>query len=293
MSFTFDGLQGFNQDESSETLGAVNAIHFQCGVLMENTSFLSYIFGNELGGSVGMRCCAVDTSDNIVSQDFEITHTDGLGQPIDLPVSGFANIKSHRPRWLDFASLDLASFITPKEQDIQNVFEWRNVKFIMIYMLNVYDEFGRYNPEGNLDKLDQTALQIAGGNIKLLIDDFHFVKPLLANSRQATTSNIEPDFVQHPEIILYDQLKNTAKAEEQKTRHPHQQYDLTTVGRSTFAMSFGDKFWFTNSKIVNDNDNSTSFTVELVAKRIEYSLTKPGSGPGGLRRTIMGIKRFT
>ena len=292
MSFTFDGLQGFNQDESSETLGAVSSIHFQCGVVMENTGFLQYIFGNTLGGSVGLRCCAVDTADNIVAQDFEITHTDGLGIPIDLPVSGFANIKSHRPRWLDFASLDLASFITPKEQDIQNVFEWRNVKFIMIYMLNVYDEFGRYNPEGNLDKLDQTALQIAGGNIKLLIDDFHFVKPLLANSRQATTSNIEPDFVQHPEIILYDQLKNVAKAEEEKEQHPHKQYDLTTVGNSTFNMKFGDTFYFTNGKIVNDNDNNTSFTVELVAKRLEFSLTKPGSGPGGLRRSIMGIKRF-
>lgn len=294
MSWTFDGLQGFNQDESSESLGPINAIHFQIAVTMTNTSFLQIIFGNKLGGSMQFRCCCIDTADNVTVQDFEVANTDGTGQPVHLPISGFSTIKNHRPRWLEFASLDLASFITPKEQDVQNIFEWRNVKFIMVYMLSVYDEFGRYNPEGNLDNLNQTALQIAGGNIKLAIDDFHFVKPLLVNSHQTSSSvhNIEPDFIQSPNVILYHQLKNIAKAEEEKERFQHKEFDITTEGSSLFNIKFGDSLYFSDSHLVSDADNGAN-TIKLVAKRIEYSVTKPLSGVGGVRRRLVGVRRFT
>ena len=33
-------------------------------------------------------------------------------------------------------------------------------------------------------------------------------------------------------------------------------------------------------------------TIKLVAKKIEYSISRPPSGRGGLQRRIQGIKRF-
>ncbi len=44
-----------------------------------------------------------------------------------------------------------------------------------------------------------------------------------------------------------------------------------------------------SSEGANDGDLNT---IKLVAKRIEYSITKPLAGAGGMKRTIKGIKRF-
>lgn len=46
-----------------------------------------------------------------------------------------------------------------------------------------------------------------------------------------------------------------------------------------------------NDKLVSDSDNGAN-TIKLVAKNIEYSITKPLSGPGGLGRRIQGVKVF-
>ena len=57
-----------------------------------------------------------------------------------------------------------------------------------------------------------------------------------------------------------------------------------------------------NTEIINDADydetslgagNGTAGTSRLVAKRIEYHLTKPSVGAGGITRSIKGVKRFT
>ncbi len=293
MTFSFDGDTGFNHG-SVETMGPIKGIHFQVSVIMTGADWLQFLFGNSLGGTVQIRCLAIDSADNQVFQDFEVENTDGTGQPVDLLTSGFSGIKSHRPRWAELTSLNVAGFITPKQQDVQNVFEWRNVQFIMWQLLNVYDEHGRYNPEGNLDKLDQTTIQLAGGTIRLRIDDFDFIKPLLVTSGSLSGSNenIEPDFISKPNIILYHQLKATARAENEKFKFPHKEFNITTEGHSIFDIKFGNKFFFKDAELVNDNDNGSSFTVELIAKKIEYSFTNSGAGPGGIRRTITGVKRF-
>jgi len=293
MSWTFDGLQGFNQGESSETLGPINAIHFTIGLEMNGA-----IFGR-LGGVGTFRCVCIDRADNMVAQDFEIpvfqqgTLPKAIGVPLDLPTSGFGQIKSNTPRWQELNNNDPIGFISPKELDVQNVFIWRKVKLIMIYYLGPYDEFSRYNPEGNITDLSSTSLlNLFGGNMKLKIDDFYFKKPLLAVSGTQTAFEIEPDFLQHPEIILYDQLKNVTKAELEKAKFRHKEFDLRTEGDDIFRTRFGNTFFYKSDSLVSDSDNGAN-TIKLVAKRIEYSLTKPTSGPGGLSRRIIGIKRFT
>ena len=75
-----------------------------------------------------------------------------------------------------------------------------------------------------------------------------------------------------------------------------------TSGNSIFDIRFGDTLFLKNTELVNDADydetslgagNGTAGTVRLVAKRIEYHLTKPSAGAGGITRSIKGIKRFT
>ena len=72
-------------------------------------------------------------------------------------------------------------------------------------------------------------------------------------------------------------------------------------GNSIFNIRFGDTFFLKNTELVSDADytettlgagDGTAGTVRLVAKRIEYHLTKPTSGPGGITRSIKGVKRF-
>ena len=68
---------------------------------------------------------------------------------------------------------------------------------------------------------------------------------------------------------------------------------METAGDEIFDVLFGESFYLLNTDIVSDSDNSTTGNIQLVAKRIEYSITKPPQGRGGLRRKINGSKVFT
>ena len=189
----------------------------------------------------------------------------------------------------------------PKEIDIQNLFEWRNLKFCIIQLQDFYDEFGRFNPTKVEDLDNILLLKTVGGNLKLIIDGFRWIKPLLVTTGQETSINLEPDFVQRPFITLYDQLKNDALTVREQERFQNKQLDIATSGDNTFDIRFGDSFFLEDDKIVDDADrNEASIgagggdvnTIRLIAKRIEYSLTKPRSGIGGLTRRIISSKRF-
>ena len=72
----------------------------------------------------------------------------------------------------------------------------------------------------------------------------------------------------------------------------HKEFNIETSGDDVFDIPFGDSFYLNNAELVDDSDNGSN-TIKLVAKRIEYSITKPQQGPGGLRRRINGAKIFT
>ena len=90
----------------------------------------------------------------------------------------------------------------------------------------------------------------------------------------------------------YHQLKNDAKAELEKRKWQHVEFDITTAGAAD--INYGDFFIYENSNLIADafEISSGSNTIQLVAKHIEYSITKPVNGKGGFLRRILGVRRF-
>ena len=244
-----------------------------------------------------MRCVLIDTDDNVVTQDFVIPFNN-TWTSITLPVGGFQIYRGREPRYNSAIVHDL---FPPKGLDVQDIFIWRNVQMMSIFTLDSYDEYGR-NHHGECKQfgtesiLDVTAWVFKRGysekEIKLAVDALHFTKPLLVNTGNVTGRVIDPDFIQRPDIGNYEQLKSDAEAEKQKHLHQRVEYDVTTTGR--FDIGFGDYFNLTDDEIIPAFTNPTESAgqVKLVAKRIEYSISKPLNGKGGFLRRIRGVRRF-
>ena len=74
----------------------------------------------------------------------------------------------------------------------------------------------------------------------------------------------------------------------------HKEFNIESSGDEIFDVPFGDSFYLHNDNLVSDDDKAgENNNIKLVAKRIEYSITKPTGGKGGLRRKIKGSKVFT
>jgi len=293
MKYTHTGKRGFNQTDSID-LGNISSIAFAMKLEIDVPAL------GIVDGLATMRCALYDINDNVVVQDFELNYTDGKNwQIVVLPVGGFSDWRAVKPRY--FALNNIVELLKPKETGAENLFEWRNVKMISIQLQNSYDEFGRYAPEGGDDLTNTTLQSNFGGNISMTIDAFHFKKPLCVSSNDETPQtlrSLEPAFLQEPHIILYDQLLNSVKTQLEIDQFRHQEYDLTTSGTSIFDIDFGDSFFLEKDDFVfiplSDRvTGETANKIKLVAKRIEYHLTKPEVGRGGLTRTIRGVKRFT
>lgn len=288
MNYTSGGKQGFNHGDPSEDYGQINAVAFWLNFSVKET------LGNtELNDEHSFRAWFIDTKDNVVYQDFVVRFSVHW-EDIRLPISGFRIYKGRKPVYGFDAAV--AAFVPPKELEVINIFEWRNIKMFGVQEQSQYDEFGRYNPGKaivNESGNSVTWKNIIGSTRTLKMDGFRFIKPLLVTSGGNATRNLEPDFMQFPNITVYDQLKNTAKSQLEIEKFKHKEFIIDTSGDAVFDINFGDLFYLLNDNIVSDSDNSTNNNIEIVAKRIEYSLTKPPGGIGGLRRRIMGSKIFT
>ena len=233
----------------------------------------------------------IDSSDNVVYADFNIEFRDHW-EDIRVPISSFRIYRGRRPAY----GLDNAfTLIPPKDLGVVNQFEWRNVKFVGIQWMQSYDDYGRFNPSAAI--FDDVTPEIffntvAGGSVDLYIDGFRFTKPLLVTSGQETTRNLEPNFLQRGNITNYWQLLNDAKSQLEIEKFQHKEFNIESSGDDVFDVKFGDSFYLYNNELVDDSDNGSN-TIKLVAKRIEYSITKPQQGPGGLRRRLKGVKIFT
>jgi len=285
MHLSHDGLRGFNQGSSSEDLGPINSVAFWVKVEVTIGSVI-------LNDEHRMRCFMIDTSDNIVYADFAVEFGD-TWQDVPIPISAFRIYRGRKPVY-GFDAI-IANFVPPKELEVINIIEWRNIKFVGIQYEPVYDKFGRYNPANAVVNEAGNSVQFsqfAGGTLDLTLDGFRFVKPLLVTSGQETTLNLEPTFLQRSNISVYKQLQNDAKSQLEIEKFQHKEYNIETSGDDIFDIDFGDSFFLENDQIVSDADSGAN-TIKLVAKRIEYSITKPPNGPGGLRRRILGVKVFT
>ena len=301
MGFLSDGTVGFNQAKSEE-YGPLSALGFKIKFSDKVTAGVDV--QSIKGQDFPFACFVIDINDNVFRQDFKISFPNHW-EEIELPQSGFTNYQGRTPNYFNRVGGNLPNIVRPKEIEARNVMEWRNVRFVIIQYMDNYDEFGRYSPETN-GEAPSLASWLTGTLLspsrvqKLSIDNFRFVKPLLARAAQIDGSdantpdrNMESEFLNKPEISTYDQLLSEVKSMQELEKFKHKEFALTTTGTSTFDIKFADSFYYNNSKLVQDSDDSLTNTIKLVAKRIEYSITKPASGAGGLRRRIVGIKRFT
>jgi len=247
----------------------------------------------EWDGEHPFRCWFCDTKDNVVYQDFVVSHSNQW-RDIRLPISGFRPYKAIRPIG-SFADVLYSAFAKPQDVEVFNIFEWRNIKLGGVQYQAFYDEHGRFNPGKAI--IDPSTPAVAWGTTlgvtsNLDLDGFRWVKPLLVSSGQDATRNIEPDFLQRPNITLYHQLENDTKSQLEIEKFLHKEFTAETSGDNIFDIRFGESFYLENSRLISDADNGAN-TIKLVAKRIEYSITKPEAGRGGIRRRILGSKIFT
>ena len=278
MHYTHTGKRGFN-DPTSDDYGPLQDLCFDIKLEYKDQLTNLLISGE---ANFKMRCLIFDTEDNCVYQDFTIAFN-GLFESKILPLSGFAIYRGLKPLWGPVDFLIPATTPTPV-----NVFNWRNIKNIVWQTQESYDSSGRYDAANS--RWNHATLAGLGRYILLTIDSLRFSKPLFVTSGVSPDRVMMPDFLQRPNILFYDQLKNDALTELQKAQFRHKEYDITTT--LALDIAFGDSFYFNNPRIVSDSDNGAN-TIKLVAKRIEYSVTKAENGQGGILRTIVGIKRFT
>jgi len=295
MHLTHDGFRGFNaQDDSSEDFGQISSIDF----------WMNFHFQSQVPGIPGyftveaanfiITCMLIDTEDNVVSQDFTVPFNNQWGE-FKIPIGGFNIYRGRKP----LTSL-LGSIIPPKDLNISNIFRWRNVKQIIFQTKESYDTQGRYVDSDLLGNRYTDTVTDSGlpnlahtdRRIDLSIDALHFTKPLLVNTGQDTTRCIEGEFIERPEIMDYFQLKNDASAELQKRKFRHVEFDITTTGLTN--IKYGDYFLYENSNLIPDEFETSSGNnkIKMVAKNIEYSITKPVNGKGGFLRRILGVRRF-
>lgn len=286
MNFTSGGLQGFNHGAPSEDYGQVSAV----ALWLHYSQTVSSVEAND---EHRFRAWFIDTADNVVYQDFVIRFSNNW-EDIRLPIGGFRIYKGRKPVYGFSAAI--AAFFPPKELEIINIFEWRNIKMFGIQLQSQYDKFGRFNPAAAV--VDESGNSVTWTNLlgatrTLQMDGFRFIKPLLATSGQNTTRNLEPDFLQLPNITVYDQLVNTAKSHLEIEKFKHKEFNIESSGDEIFDIPFGDGFFLFNTDIVSDDDKvGEDNNIKLVNKRAEYSITKPVGGKGGLRRKMNGSKIF-
>ncbi len=280
MHFTHNGLRGFNHGLDSADYGPLSTIDF---ILRHNISHS--LLGTLLRGDLKWRVFFFDTGDNVVFQDFTLPHN-GVWEAVSLPLGGFQTYRGRKP----FESV-LSSIIPPKQLSPVNAFLWRNTKLMCLQWQEPYDDDGRYKPWITNENL--IAVSPLGGTIThtVHLDSLRFSKPLLAVTDAVSDRVIQQQGLENPTTINYKQLFNDAKAELEKQKFQRRQYDVVTSGR--YDIKPGESFFVLNPDTVPTSDDSgTLNTIKLVAKKIEYSITKPKGGTGGFLRTITGVRRL-
>lgn len=300
MDFTHDGNFGYNQ-LSSFDYGPLQSLAFAVRLKAETDDPGL----PDADGIYNARVCVFDTFDNVMYADFEIPFIDRYF-PIDLPISSFSIYRGRKPAYFLISGQELSvDLILPKELSVQNQFEWRNIKLMTIHLQYGYDQFGRYAPgaKGVLEDSNfnnTTYGKIVGLQFTMSLDDFHFTKPLLAISKgpfgTATDERaLEPEFLERPYISTFDQLLNDADTHFELEQFKHEQYDIHSSGDNIFDLKVGDGFFFEDEFLTNREDDSTApgvKKIKLVVKRMEFSITSPGSAVGGLTRRVIGSRRF-
>ena len=298
-TYTHDGKLGFNE-ESSEDLGEISSVDFNIKLKYVSTGGGSRITKASLPFNIGnfpMRCFLIDGDDHVIMQEFMISFND-TWQRISLDIGGFKLYKGRKP----LKAAAWSNVVPLKELEYIDIFESRNLRMMCICTKDSYDSYDRYAPQNNMFGGDSRAVGISRA-LELSIDALRFTKPLLAITpvvSSASETVKQADFLQRPNIIVHDQLEGDAQSELDKQSFPYEEYNITT--KANFLSGYGEYFYLTDN-MINHTDGingagdmidvpSNTNTVVLVAKHVEYSITKPIKNLGGLVRKIRGIRRF-
>lgn len=292
MTYSADGKKGFNQGLSSEDLGPISSIDFNMKIKFEANIAATSAMQLLAKEKFPMRCFLIDRNDNVVVQDFNLLFNNNW-ESVSLPLSGFSLYRGRKPMSKDNFFQDY--IIPPKEKPLFTQFEWRHVAMMCIVTAESYDPDGRYRgASGNDLGTGSWAYNSQTMTFMLLtisIDALRFGKPLLANSGNTSIDLLnEPDFIQSPDIQIYDSLKQNLDSELEKHKFQNKRYDISTQGE--FNVEFGDFFVLKDEEIVDETYNSQANQIKLVAKHIEYEFSKPNESSGGFERRILGAKRF-
>jgi len=291
MHFSPSGKIGFNHVEANEygpLEGPKFMTKFDWKYKLDGT-------GNSVPlGNFPCRCFMYDISYNVVIQDFTVAFNNKWEQ-IFLPFSGFTNYRARTPWSL---GENLIGNIFLQDLEILNRFEYKNIKKIGFQWMGPYDDEGRFRTFLNLDFLYPSLEDVISGafvdgyNIKWSIDAFHFAKPLLAVSAPKTGAGERALFDKASEYPLISndyQLNQANEADLEIKRFRRKEFIVVTEGRNNINLF--ETFTLSNTNLINDSDSGAN-TIDLVAKKIELTIDKTPTGPGGFLRTITGIKRF-
>jgi len=283
MHFSANGTRGFNHGLDSADYGQLDSIDFFLKHRIELDFPALFTVPR---GDLKWRCFMFDTSDNVVYQDFTLPHN-GVYEAVKLPLTGFQTYRGRRPIEGGFEAM-----VPPKKLSAVNQFFWRNTKLMSLQWQEPYDGDGRYVPWLTNENNSAFAIPIVGRMINTAhLDGLRFSKPLLAVTDPITDRVITQQGKETPTIINYRQLFGDAKAELEKQKFRRRQYDVVTSG--SYNIKPGESFFLKNPNTIPTSDDSgTLNTMKLVAKRLEYSITRPRSGSGGFVRTIQGVRRL-
>jgi len=181
LHLTHSGGLAFNEIDGDDA-GLISHLAFFQKFKLQLRIFPAGGLETPVRGNFKFKCICGDTSDNVVSLDYTIPIRNTWTFQM-LELDAFETYRGRRPR-----DTTIAWLLPPKELEILNVFEWKNLKWIVIQLQEVYDDNGRFHPlESDLYKFAQiTPIRIySGGETDLFLDSFHFVKPLLTSSATA------------------------------------------------------------------------------------------------------------
>jgi len=276
MHLTHNNNRGFNQGLESEDYGPLNAIAFYQRFILKTVGGLVVPKGD-----FKFRIVLYDTSDNVVVADYTHPHNDNDAEII-IP---FDNFRIYRAR-------PSPAFFPVTELEVLNIFEWRNIIRGSIFCMESYDAEGRF--AGVISPLFSSTGSL-GGSAELQVDGFRFIKPLLVTSQEQSVQaskparNLQPKFLQRPQIFNYKQLKNDVNTMLNIFQFKRVEYQIRTAMKCD--VHFGEHFYYKNAKLIDTTTDGFANTEKLVAKKIIYT-AKRGKGEGGYHRLLIGAKRF-
>jgi len=279
------GTTGYNKSNSQE-LGTCDAIKFWISLKWYYMVGVDEEQFGIVAGDYKMRIFCYDTSSNVVTFDFTISH-DANWQEVIAPLSSF---KIYRAR----ASLEwgaIASNMIVPELEILNIFEWKNLRMIGIQLQESYDTEARYDPQ--IARYGNPQVNFATYRLKMSVDNFCFEKQLLATSGTDTVRNIEPKFLERPFTTNFQQLQSDVDTQKIIEEFRYQAFDIEGEGECDPNLQFGYSFYLKDDKLTNLTDSGSANTIKLVAKRIEYTINGTDGGTGGFVRKITGVKRLS